>query len=216
MASFDGLSVFRPRQALDGLYFPGTNTLANLLKMGTASIESVITGGANATGTAGRASKAVRDAMDALKTRHVAMTSDIASYHQMFTQLFEASEEMRRHQARAFHEKVEHIIDVKDRELQDYKDTHHDAAYVAPAAVIEFQPADVLPVSEEIDDYIAESIATGVPLTQLLPPTLLAAFLKPCATSSDSDTCSSGGWSTTTGEAGSTTTGWTSSSSDCA
>lgn len=101
--------------------------------------------------------------------------ADVLEYHDLFDELYRASELVRIQQKKGFRAQIIEITEIHAREIEVIKSDMRKALQVVPAEIA-IEPANA-PVTEELEPYIRESILTGKPLFELLPPSLLVSRL---------------------------------------
>lgn len=102
-------------------------------------------------------------------------TSYIHDYHSTFDVLFRASERIRHQQKFQFQEQAKIAQEAHEDELAEYKNCHIDED-IPIKNTIEFVPKD-MEISNTIEPYMRLAMETGVPLIELIPPTILAESL---------------------------------------
>ena len=114
---------------------------------------------------------------------------DVMDYHDLFEELYRASEIVRIQQKKGFKAQLIEITEIHRKEIETIKLDMRKALHVVPAE-ISIEPADA-PVQEALEPYIRESILTGKPLYELLPPSLLVTRLHYFSSGSSTNASSS-------------------------
>ena len=137
-----------------------------------------------------------------LRQQFIDQQEHINDYHNTFDTLYRASEQVRFQQKYQAVEQAKIASGVHKQEIEEIKKNQKKVS--AGGNFIEFVPPDI-EVNADIEKYFLESLATGIPVFELIPPTIMQKALHMFSSSSE-DTSSSGHNGDTTTSQGDTTT----------
>ena len=100
--------------------------------------------------------------------KHTTNQTNVMSHHNLFDTLYRASERVRQQQKFNYGAKIEEIVSIHRKELEELA-----GKLYTRAITVSFIPQDST-VTLTMEEYMIKSMETGIPLHELLPPTLLA------------------------------------------
>ena len=134
--------------------------------------------------------------MTEMLEKHTIYQTNVMSHHNLFDTLYRASEKVRQQQKYNYGIQIEEIAAIHRKELEELV-----GKLYTRAITVSFIPQDST-VTLTIEEYMIQSLETGQPLHELLPPTLLAKRLDIFSSgeSSSDENCSSSGISSRSGD----------------
>ncbi len=106
---------------------------------------------------------------------------NIHEYHNTFDTLYRASEQVRFQQKYQATEQAKMAAEVHKKELEDAISKRF---HKTGANIVEFNPPDIQ-VNADIEKYFLESLATGIPVFELIPPTIMQKAIHMFSSSSE-------------------------------